>query len=342
MAFLKNCWYLAAWSEEVADSSPFARTVVDKPIVFYRFGEKVVALFDRCPHRFAPLSLGSVKDGNIRCAYHGIAFGPDGRCIANPHGIAPRSVRTPAYPVLERYGAVWIWMGDPDLADPDLVPDLSFIDAVPPVTHVKGLIPTAANYLLVADNIMDLTHADSLHPSTLGGGSISKVKPEVFEDSRGVTIRWSIYNELPPPGIDRFMPNPGTPADAVRESYMVVPAVTKLTGSFMPSGRPAEEGLRLVTAHVMTPATEFSTHYFYCNTRNYGLEDEALTRQISELTNLAFVGEDKPMIEAQQNRMGASDFWSLKPALIASDKGSIAFRRLLERHIAKEAETMGH
>jgi vanillate O-demethylase monooxygenase subunit len=63
MAFLKNCWYLAAWSEEVADRSPFARTLVDKPIVFYRFGEKVVALFDRCPHRFAPLSLVRSKTG---------------------------------------------------------------------------------------------------------------------------------------------------------------------------------------------------------------------------------------------------------------------------------------
>jgi phenylpropionate dioxygenase-like ring-hydroxylating dioxygenase large terminal subunit len=336
MAFLKNCWYLAAWSEEVANGLPFARTLAGEPIVLYRVREQVVALLDRCPHRFAPLSLGSVEDGNIRCAYHGIAFGPDGRCIANPHGIAPRSVRTSAYPVVERHSAVWIWMGKPSFADPGLIPDLSFIDAVPPKTLVKGLIPTAANYLLVADNIMDLTHADSLHPSTLGGGSISKVKPEVFEDSRGVTIRWSVHNELPPPGIDRFMPKPGTPADAVRESYMVIPAVTKLTGSFIPVGRPAEEGIRLVTAHAMTPETEFSTHYFYCNTRNYGLEDEDLTRQMTELTNLAFAGEDKPMIEAQQKRMGTLDFWSLKPALIGSDKGSIAFRRLLARHIAKE------
>jgi vanillate O-demethylase monooxygenase subunit len=128
-------------------------------------------------------------------------------------------------------------MGDPDLADPDLVPDLSFIDAVPPETHVKGLIPTAANYLLVADNIMDLTHADSLHPSTLGGGSISRSSLRSLRQSRRDDSVEHLQR-TPPLGIDRFMPNPGTPADAVRESYMVVPAVTKLTGSFMPAGRP--------------------------------------------------------------------------------------------------------
>lgn len=128
---------------------------------------------------------------------------------------------------------------------------------------------------------------------------------------------------------NRACSNSRLPAEPVKYAHsrfglcVVVPAVTKLTGSFMPTGRPGEEGLRLVTAHVMTPETEFSTHYFYCNTRNYGLEDEALTRQISELTNLAFAGEDKPMIEA---RMGASDFWSLKPAFIASDKGHLGGR----------------
>lgn len=337
--FLRNCWYLAAWSEEIESNVPFARTIISEPIVFFRTSDGVVALMDRCPHRFAPLSLGLVTDTGIQCAYHGLTFGLDGRCVANPHGPAPASVRTKAYPVIERHAGIWIWMGEPSLANPDLVPDLSFIDAVPPETRVKGLVPTKSNYLLVADNIMDLTHTDTLHPTTLGGGSISKVKPEVLEDERGVNIRWVIKSEAVPPGFDRFMPEPGALADSTRESYMVIPGVARLTGKFMPAGRPPEDGIQVITAHVMTPETETSTHYFYCNTRNFGLDDGQLTRALAEIVTAVFAGEDRPMIEAQQQRMGDADFWDLKPALIASDRGSVAFRRLLERHVQKEGES---
>ena len=66
MTYLKNCWYVAAWSEEVGAGDILARTLLDQAIVFFRDeDDRLVALADRCPHRFVPLSSGSLKGGTI-------------------------------------------------------------------------------------------------------------------------------------------------------------------------------------------------------------------------------------------------------------------------------------
>ena len=82
--FLKNTWYVAAKSEDIADK-PLGRRICDEPMVFYRDGSgKVAALEDFCPHRGAPLSLGFVKDGKLVCGYHGLEMGCDGKTVAMP------------------------------------------------------------------------------------------------------------------------------------------------------------------------------------------------------------------------------------------------------------------
>ena len=86
--YLHNAWYVAAWCEDLGDGGVLGRTILNEPVVLFRQGNgEVAALDDRCPHRFAPLSLGHVLDGNrIQCPYHGLEFNGAGACVLNPHG----------------------------------------------------------------------------------------------------------------------------------------------------------------------------------------------------------------------------------------------------------------
>ena len=114
MTFLKNAWYVAAWSAELEAGRLLARRLLDEPVVLYRDSEgHAWALADRCPHRFAPLSMGQLVNGHVQCRYHGLRFEGGGACVHNPHGPVPRAAHVRSYPLLERYSAVWIWMGDP-------------------------------------------------------------------------------------------------------------------------------------------------------------------------------------------------------------------------------------
>ena len=82
--FLKNTWYVAAWSRDVGDSL-LPRTVLNEKIVLYRTTNKtIVALEDACPHRKLPLSKGRKLGDIIECGYHGLQFDCFGVCVLAP------------------------------------------------------------------------------------------------------------------------------------------------------------------------------------------------------------------------------------------------------------------
>lgn len=120
-----NAWYVAAWDHEVTARGILARRVCDRPLALYRTADgRVAALADACWHRLAPLSKGKlVGDEEIQCPYHGLRYNAAGRCTHMPaqKTINP-SATVPSYPAVERYRYVWVWLGDPDLADPDTIP----------------------------------------------------------------------------------------------------------------------------------------------------------------------------------------------------------------------------
>ena len=167
MRALKNIWYMAAWDDEIPAGRLFHRTVLEKPILFFRDGQGTVrAIGDRCPHRFAPLHLGTLVGDAVQCKYHGLQFGGEGKCVHNPHGPIPSAAKVPAYPIVERYGAVWIWPGDPALADPATLPAFPVLDPEK-FAAGHGYLKPKANYELESDNIMDLSHIEFLHPLLL-------------------------------------------------------------------------------------------------------------------------------------------------------------------------------
>src|SRR5882757_7605413 len=106
MVFLRNCWYVAAWADEVGENI-LARTILNEKIAFFRAENgEIAATGDLCPHRFAPLHLGKVVDGTIECPYHGLRFDRTGRCVYNPDGDGrlPAGARVKTYPVTESHG----------------------------------------------------------------------------------------------------------------------------------------------------------------------------------------------------------------------------------------------
>lgn len=172
--FLHNSWYVAAWAHELGDR-PLARTILGEPIVLFRTASGAVgALRDRCPHRHLPLSMGKIVGEDIECGYHGMQFGVGGRCRAIPsQSLVPPSARVRAYPLREKYGWVWIWMGEADAADEALIPDFSKLTdpafaAVGKTNHVR------ASYRLLIDNLLDLSHVGFVHTSTIGNAEFGQ------------------------------------------------------------------------------------------------------------------------------------------------------------------------
>jgi vanillate O-demethylase monooxygenase subunit len=335
--FLCNAWYLAAWAEEVPPSQLLARTIANETLVFFRTAEgAVTALYDACPHRFAPLSRGILGEKGLQCRYHGLTFGADGRCVSNPHGPISAALRVRRYVVAERHTALWVWLGDPDRASVDTIPDLGFIDRTAPVARVRGRLHRHADYRLLVDNIMDLSHADYLHPDSLGGGINTRTRGKVEERNGVVSIRWHAQNDTLPPVMRGLMPNGEPRGDFQNEVDWHAPGVMRQRLRFGPTGELETRGLDSWTTHTMTPETETSTHYFYCHTSDTVSANPALAGPIKEVLDRAFEQEDGPMIEAQQSRIGSRDFWSLKPALLSIDTGAVLARRALERLIKAE------
>ncbi len=131
MTHLRNGWYAAAWADELPADGPLVRTIMEENVVFYRSSEvRVVAAANRCPHRFSSFDGGRVVDGTLECSYHGLRYDRSGQCIFNPdgNGRRPASARLKLYPLVERWGCVFLWMGEADAADADLLPDLPFLE----------------------------------------------------------------------------------------------------------------------------------------------------------------------------------------------------------------------
>ena len=113
--YLRNAWYVAAWSDDLVDGQLLARTIMKEPVVLYRKADgNVAAILDRCSHRFAPLHMGKIVHGDrIQCPYHGLEFDASGACvlIRTAPRTSPRALACAAFPC-RKHKAIWIRMGE--------------------------------------------------------------------------------------------------------------------------------------------------------------------------------------------------------------------------------------
>ena len=339
MDYLRNAWYVAAWSDEVTPGQVLARTLLDQPVALFRTSDGApAAVLDQCPHRFAPLSAGKVRGDDLVCGYHGLGFDGAGRCTLNPHGPVPRKGAVASFPVADAHKALWIWMGERAAVDPGLIPDLGFLGEAPPTAFSSGrLLSGKGDYQLFVDNIMDLSHVDYLHPDTLGGGAVTRAKQEVVEADDYIDVAWRTPDVAPPPLLAALIGDLPERADAYQRVRWSAPSVMKLVAGVVPSGAGEDQGALNFNAHIMTPETQRSTHYFFAATRNFKREDGELNARIAATRDHIFRIEDKPMIEKVAERMGEREFWSLRPMLLSIDGASARVRRRLERLISADA-----
>jgi len=343
VTYLRNTWYVAAMHDELLLGQLLARTYLDEPVVLFRnaAGEPQ-ALADRCPHRFAPLSAGKLCDGGntVECGYHGLQFNGKGACTSNPHGgTIPKAAVVKAYAVRERHGLIWLWAGEANDADDSLIPDYSAVTNTHVDGTIRGYLPTACNYELFIDNILDLTHVDFLHPTTLGSGAMSRAKAEIIDlGARSLKVAWISSGDLAPPALDMNLREKGRPTDQWTEVTWTAPALMQIRAGATLQGEPPESGVDTLNLHLATPESAGRVHYWFWLSRTFGLTPEANAMATPMITNV-FKLEDKPMLEAQQQRMGTAEFWSLKPVLLPGDAGAVRVRRKLKALIETEAST---
>lgn len=342
MIFLRNCWYMAGWSKELGTAKMLSRRLADQAILLFRDERGVAqAILDRCPHRFAPLHLGKLEAGRVRCAYHGLEFDGTGRCVHNPHDDRPlppdACVR--AFPLHETAGVIWAWMGEVERADSSLVPDFSCLDEH--THHVGfGYMHVNVNYTLETDNIMDLSHIEYLHPGTLGSSDVGETVTYVVQDGRTVWSKRLSANTLLPPFLEKVIGiAPGTYVDRALDVRWDPPASMLIYAYSTPSGAPASARRGRMVANIFSPETETSTHYWYAI--SYDRSDprpdgaEMAQRATDELTR-PFRDEDMPMVEAVAQSMEGADFWSLRPMILPGDAGAVRARRVLDKMIRDE------
>ena len=339
--FLRNCWYVAAWDHEVSRMGLLRRILLDEPVVFYRTEDgRPVALADRCCHRHAPLSRGRLKGDALECPYHGFTYDPSGACIAVPgQGTIPPGARVRSYPVVERYHWLWIWMGDPALADPAAIEDFHWMDD--PLWRAQGeRLELKANYLLLVENLMDLSHLTYIHPTTLGTDKVAQTPMKAERSERGVRVTRWVMDSPAPPFFQRaggFMPEQHV--DRWQIIDWTPPAFVRLDIGCALAGTGAREGDRsrgisMRNLNAITPETARTTHYFWAQAHNFGIDKKWVTDLVFQNVHTAFL-EDLAIIGAQQANIDAGG----EPPRIDMnhDAGGIAARRMIEAMIADEA-----
>jgi phenylpropionate dioxygenase-like ring-hydroxylating dioxygenase large terminal subunit len=335
--FPLNAWYAAAWDVEVKRAL-LSRTVCSRKVVLYRRQDgTAAALEDACWHRLAPLSKGRLDGDNVVCGYHGLVFNVQGRCVFMPsqETINP-SACVRSYPVAEKHRFVWIWPGDPALADPAKIPDLHWNQDRDWASDGRTII-VKCDYRLVLDNLMDLTHETFVHGSSIGNDAVAEAPFHTTHGERTVTVTRWMRDIDPPPFWAGQLGKPGR-VDRWQIIRFEAPATIAIDVGVAPAGSGAPEGDRSqgvngFVLNTITPQTDSTCLYFWAFARNYDILNQARTTQLREGVERIF-REDEEVLEAQQVAMEENKgrvFYNLN-----IDAGSMWARRLIDRMIEAE------
>jgi vanillate O-demethylase monooxygenase subunit len=341
-SFPLNAWYAAGWSHEIVrELAP--RKICGKDVVLYRRTDgKVAALEDACWHRLLPLSQGQLKGDEVMCGYHGLKFNAFGRCTYMPaQATINPSACVRSYPVAERHRLVWLWPGDPALADPDAIPDFHWNDGAEWVGDGGTFYSLQCDYRLVVDNLMDLTHETYVHAGSIGDEAITAAPFEVTHTDRTASMtRWMIDID-PPPFWAKQLGRPGR-VDRWQIVTFQAPSVivgdvgVAMTGTGAPEGD-RSQGVNGAFLAAITPETDKSCHYFWNFVRTFRKDDAELTRAITRAhvnDGRGLYEQDRVVLEAQQR---AIDNNSRRPFYnLNIDAGAMWSRRIIDRVLAGE------
>lgn len=326
-------WYVAAKAAEVG-RSPLGRTICNEPLVMFRRQDGTLAVLDdRCPHRLYQLSKGAVVGDEIECGYHGLRFDGAGACTHIPaQGKIPSRFGVRSFPAVERSGLVFVFMGDAARADPATIPDFAE-NVAPGWTPVGGYRLVEANYQLVIDNLLDLTHLTFVHKTTLAGPGIQENPLVVTVDGDKVHARREMPNVAPAP-IFRIMRDFGAAIDRYQNITFLPPNHVHIRIDATPPGaRDDPDRVHHVVLNHLTPETERTTHYFWSVARRMRLDDATVSHKLYEMNRAAFE-EDAEVLRHQQKMIDRDPSGAL--ANLDADKAIAAARRIVRGMVEAE------
>ena len=343
--FLRNTWYPALWGDALKAGQTLARRILDEPLVFFRaFDGTPAALRDACPHRFAPLALGRVlPDGYLRCAYHGLEFDRRGSCVRNPQGNGriPHGARVKSYPVAERHHMLWIWMGDSP-PNETLIPDFSVLDrGDPSLATALDHIVIDANYLLVVDNLLDLTHLNYLHEGYLSADDPDAIETKPERKGTSLHVHTVTRNGEISALLKLLWKPEGGRADIYQDTRWDAPGCVLITGGATEPGEPLEKGTGTFGIHLLTPETMTTTHYSFAavrwNPRSWGADADARIRtELANLRHQVFEAQDGALLRKQQANLKDHSLQTDRPIFLQSDAGPMLMRRTIRQMLDAE------
>jgi vanillate O-demethylase monooxygenase subunit len=336
--FPLNCWYVAGRAEDF-DHSLRALRLFGRSIVFYRSESgAVAALEDACPHRKLPLSMGKLEGDRVVCGYHGLTFDGTGACVAAPTqpDAIPKRARVHSFPIVERYGFVWIWPGDAELAEPGKMLEIANFDNPTWGKTARGALSIGCNYLWVVDNLLDPSHVAWVHLTSFAGAGTDNAPLNLEEGAdRVIVSRW-IYDAPASPYYQPLLAFAGN-CDRKQHYECRLPAVAINGSIYTPVGTGGQDeglpdaALRNFSYNFMTPVDAENTLYFWFQHCNAIPGRPDMAERMFAGAEMAF-NEDKLILEAVQRGMAAD----AAPLNLGLDAGAMRFRKLVERMIAAE------
>ncbi|GAA2107322.1 aromatic ring-hydroxylating dioxygenase subunit alpha [Streptomyces synnematoformans] len=346
-AFPRNQWYVAAYGSEVGREL-LGRTVLGEPIAFYRTADgagEVVALADRCVHRRYPLSQGRLDGDTLVCGYHGFTYDRTGACVFVPgQKRVPRTARVAAYPVVEQDSLVWVWIGEPALADPRAVPRAPHL-AGPGWTSVSGMEPVDCDFGLLVDNLLDLSHETYLHGGYIGTPEVAETPITTEVDEGAGIVR-----------VSRHMDDAACPSFYARSTGIEgritrwqdieyhAPCLYLLHSRVAPVGvLPNPDGtdpdaFHIEITYAITPSAPGRVYDFWAVSRDFARDDPEVTTVLRDL-NHTVVMQDVDALTILQRALDAEPAGGQELS-INIDTGGLAARRILAR-LAEEGAAPG-
>lgn len=279
--YFHDAWYPAAESVEVGHSL-LARTLLDQKVVLFRQeGGEVAALLDRCAHRFAPLSQGQLCGDRVACPYHGMQYAADGMCVHIPgQDRIPPQAKVRSFPVIERYGLVFVWMGDPAQAEEFRLVSIPEYDA-PGWSVSRSDAKFGCSWRIILENLIDPAHTSFVHSRTIGNsaGEDVPLQSRMVTDDTIECGRW--INGAPAvPIMQRFSSLRGD-VDRWQYYYVTLPCTGWVDFGVLPAGtarsaaEQANAPYRVKSYAFLAPIGPHVTHYFSFQLRNFAPEDAA-------------------------------------------------------------------
>lgn len=308
---VRRAWQAVAWSRDVPENTLVPVNVAGEDVVLWRTGETVRAWQDLCIHRGVKLSLGTVDNGCVRCAYHGWTYDTDGRCVrmpAHPSRRPPPKARVRVFHAAEAAGLVWVSLAD----EPAAFPRLPEFDD-PGFRKVScGPWEAGAGAPRLIENFLDVAHLPIVHAGSLGVPEQAEVGDYEVEDHEGGLLAR---------GIRIYQPDPDGSGRGGEVSYDY--GVLSPFTAFLRK----DQGDRCLTIlfHA-TPSTETRTQGFFVLFMNYG---EAADDEAARAFQEKIFAQDRPVVESQRPERLPLD---LREELhLPSDRLAIAYRKFIRR-----------